>query len=327
MKKILGIGNALTDILLQIEGDHILEELNLPKGSMQLVCKERSSEISRRLQHLEQKMIAGGSASNAIVGISRLGGETGFIGKTGQDEIGSFYIDDLNGNDVRPQILQSSLPSGRCVVLISPDGERTMCTYLGAASELLPEDLQPSFFAGYDIFHIEGYLVQNHALIHRAVELAKQAGLKISIDLASYNIVEENLDFLHGIVENYVDIVLANEEEAYAFTSKMPEEALHQLAQKADIAVVKVGKNGSYVKSNGEKHDIAAITAQRIDTTGAGDLYASGFLYAYAKGLPLEICGKIASLVSGKSVEIIGAKIPNKVWDDIFREIELIQSL
>lgn len=327
MKKIIGMGNALTDILLQIKGDYILEKLNLPKGSMQLVCKEKSADISNSLIELSQKMVAGGSASNTIVGISRLGGKAGFLGKTGNDDISNFYIEDLTNNGVKPHIHHSDLPSGRCIVLISPDGERTMCTYLGASVELSPEDLDLSVFEEYDIFHIEGYLVQNHDLVRRAVELAKEAGLEISIDMASYNTVEDNLDFLTEIVNDYVDIVFANEEEAYAFTGKCPEDALLHLADQSKVAVVKIGKEGSYIKSSDEKHKIEAIKAERIDTTGAGDLYAAGFLYAYAKGLSLDICGKTASLVSGKSVEIIGAKIPNDVWDDIFEEIEKLETI
>ena len=220
MKKVLGMGNALTDILLQIEHDAVLLSLNLPKGSMQLVDDLKSVEISNILNNYSLKMATGGSASNTINGLTRLGVTAGFVGKIGKDDIGLFFTNDSIGNGVTPHLLISETASGRCTVLVSPDGERTLCTFLGAACELLATDLKLEMFQGYDIFHIEGYLVQNHELIRTAVKLAKEAGLQVSIDLASYNVVEANLDFLHEIINKYVDIVFANEEEARAFTGK-----------------------------------------------------------------------------------------------------------
>ena len=321
MKKIIGMGNALTDMLLKIDNDSVLAELNLPKGSMQLVDKDKSSEISDFLKRFEAKMAAGGSAANTVNGITRLGGRAAFVGKTGRDEVGQFFKNDIERNNVHPCLLESETPSGRCVVLISPDGERTMCTYLGAALELSPDDLSVELFEGYDIFHIEGYLVQNNELIRKAVKLAKQAGLQVSIDLASYNVVEENLTFLQEIIREYVDIVFANEEEARAFTGKEPQDALIQFSELADIAVVKIGKEGSFIKSGNETIQISSRKANCIDTTGAGDLYATGFLYGLACGLTLEQCGKIGSLVSGHVVEVVGAKLPDEVWQEINAEI------
>ena len=220
-----------------------------------------------------------------------------------------------------PLLLTSATPSGRCVVLVSPDGERTMCTYLGAASELTAGDLSPDMFKGYDIFHIEGYLVQNNDLIRKAVKLASEAGLTVSIDLASYNVVEENLDFLKEIVSKYVDVVFANEDEARAFTGKSPSEALEAISKHVRIAVVKTGKEGSLVKSADGTFRVPARKANCIDTTGAGDLYATGFLFGMACELPLERCGEIASLVAGHVVEVLGAKIPDVAWEEIRSEV------
>jgi sugar/nucleoside kinase (ribokinase family) len=206
-------------------------------------------------------------------------------------------------------------------VLVSPDSERTLCTYLGAACELLAEDLKPEMFRGYDIFHIEGYLVQNHDLIRTAVRLAKQEGLKVSVDLASYNVVEENLEFLIEIIQRYVDIVFANEEEARAFTGKEPEEALKAISELCEIAIVKIGKDGSYIKSGDATIQVQPRLANCIDTTGAGDLYAAGFLFGLSNNYSLEVCGKIGSLVSGKVVEVLGAKMTDEVWKIINNEI------
>lgn len=321
MKKVLGMGNALTDILLQIDNDSILSSLNLMKGGMQLINDERSQEIINAVSHFSKVLATGGSASNTINGITRLGLKAGFVGKIGKDEIGSFFTNDSIGNGVQLHLLTSDTPSGHCTVLVSPDSERTLCTYLGAACELVAYDLNTEMFQGYDFFHIEGYLVQNHELIRTAVRLAKQEGLKVSIDLASYNVVEENLDFLHEIIKEYVDIVFANEEEARAFTGQEPEEALNNIADYCEIAIVKVGKGGSFIKSNEEKVQVKSRLSNCIDTTGAGDLYAAGFLFGLANNFSLEICGKIGSLVSGNVVEVLGAKMSNEVWEEIHKEI------
>ena len=324
MKRILGMGNALTDILLQIEQDEVLSTLNLPKGSMQLVNGQFSEQICTALSGIARKMATGGSASNTINGLTKLGVTAGFVGKVGMDEVGTFFTNDSITNGVTPHILISETPSGRCTVLVSPDGERTLCTFLGASCELGANDLTLEMFQGYDIFHIEGYLVQNHDLIRTAVHLAKEAGLKVSIDLASYNVVEDNLDFLNEIIREYVDIVFANEEEARAFTNKEPQDALIHISNHCDIAVVKIGKEGSYVKSGDNSVQVKARLANCIDTTGAGDLYAAGFLYGLACNYSLDVCGKIGSLVSANVVEVLGAKMTDEVWATIHEEINLI---
>ena len=322
MKKILGIGNALTDILFQLNGDKILNDLNLPKGSMQLINNEKSEEILSCFQNQTSTMATGGSASNTINGITKLGTNGGFIGKIGKDDIGVFFSRNSKDNGVEPFLKTTATASGNCTVLVSADGERTLCTFLGAASELLAEDLDPTIFFEYDIFHIEGYLVQNHDLIRTALKMAKEADLFVSIDLASFNVVEENRAFLREMIEKYVDIVFANEEEARAFSQTAPEEALHDIATLCDIAVVKLGKEGSLIKKDGKVHHVAAIKAVSIDTTGAGDMYAAGFLHGLANNYPLEVCGKIGALVSGKVVEVIGAKLPESTWEEIYRQIE-----
>ena len=324
MRNILGMGNALTDILLQIDTDEVLSSLNLLKGGMELINTERAEEINASVTNFEKKMATGGSASNTINGITRLGMNAGFVGKIGRDDIGMFFTNDSISNGVKPHLLLSDTPSGRCTVLVSPDSERTLCTYLGAACELEAADLTADMFTGYDIFHIEGYLVQNHDLIRTAVRLAKQEGLKVSIDLASYNVVESNLDFLHEIVREFVDIVFANEEEARAYTGHEPEEALHSISEHCEIAIVKVGKDGSLIKSNNEIVQVKPRLANCIDTTGAGDLYAAGFLFGLASNYSLEVCGRIGSLVSGNVVEVLGAKMTDKVWETIHADLKQI---
>lgn len=322
MKKILGIGNALTDILFRIQNDDVLSVLNLKKGSMQLVDDVKSEQILSLFANQASKMATGGSASNAINGLTKLGNEAGFIGKIGEDEIGDFFTQNSIENGVEPYLKVSETPSGHCTVLVSADGERTLCTFLGAASELLAEDLDSTIFYEYDIFHIEGYLVQNNELIRTALKMAKEAGLVVSIDLASFNVVEDNRDFLLEMIEKYVDITFANEDEASAFSQSTPEDALHQIANICDIAVVKLGSQGSLIKRGENTYKVAAVKANCIDTTGAGDMYAAGFLHGFSQDLPLDVCGKIGSLVSANVVEVVGAKLSNEVWEYIYRKIE-----
>ena len=323
MKKILGIGNALVDILVQLPNDEPLHKLELPKGSMQLIDQTTMKRISDATSLLEKHVATGGSASNTSVALARLGCNVGFIGKVGHDELGSFYSDDLTNNNVTPHLLKSDLPSGRCNVLISNDSERTMATYLGAAVTLNADDLNIETFRQYDILHIEGYLVQNYNLITRAGQLAKEAGLMVSIDLASYNIVAENIDFLKDFVAKYVDIVFANEEEATAFTKLPAEQAVHAIAQQASLAIVKVGSKGSYIKHDDTLLHIPAEKVKPIDTTGAGDVYAAGFLYGYANNLPLKRCAEIGTLCAAQVIEEIGAKITPERWQKIHNKLKV----
>lgn len=323
MKKILGIGNALVDILVQLPNDEPLHKLELPKGSMQLIDQTTMKRISDATSLLEKHVATGGSASNTSVALARLGCNVGFIGKVGHDELGSFYSDDLTNNNVTPHLLKSDLPSGRCNVLISTDSERTMATYLGAAVTLNADDLNIETFRQYDILHIEGYLVQNYDLITRAGQLAKEAGLMVSIDLASYNIVAENINFLQDFVAKYIDIVFANEEEATTFTKLPAEQAVHVIAQQASLAIVKVGAKGSYIKQGDTLLHIPAEKVKPIDTTGAGDVYAAGFLYGYANNLPLSRCAEIGTLCAAQVIEEIGAKITPERWEKIHDKLKV----
>ena len=314
-KSILGIGNALTDIVAVLPDDALLKEFNLPSGSMMHIDESASNIIWQRLKTMDVEYIPGGSVANTLAGTSILGMRSSFIGKVGDDELGELYKREQEGIGIKATLLKGALPSGRAMVFVTaPDSERTFAVCLGSALELSPSELKPEFFEGYDYFHIEGYLVHNRSLVRRAVELAKSAGSIISMDLANYRIVENNDSFLHDIVENYVDILFANEMEAKSFTKKEPREALDEMARMCKIAVVKLGPDGSMVKSGDEFYKIAPCEAKCIDATGAGDLYAAGFLYAHSLGMPIYICGQIGSVISSKVVEVIGSRIDAGRW-------------
>lgn len=317
MKKILGMGNALVDILMRLKSDEQLEKLGLPKGSMQLIDEAKMREIQDATILLGQHIATGGSASNTISGLARLGVEVGFVGKVGNDTIGDFFKIDSFENGVITYLLGSSLPSGRCHVLISPDCERTMCTYLGAASDLAASDLSAAMFHEFDLVHLEGYMVESHELMLKIAELALGQGKQLSLDLASYNVVESNHDFLWDYTQKYVDIVFANEDEAFAFTGKHDEEAAREIGKLCKIAIVKVGKRGSFVVSGDEMWHIPAAKVNIIDSTGAGDLYAAGFLYGYARGLSLDKCGRIGTICAGHVITFVGAKMDDGTWQSI----------
>jgi len=314
MKKVLGLGNALVDVLISMDNDNYLDKFGLPKGSMTLVDDVKANHIQDNTRHLKKVVVSGGSASNTISGLANLGGSCGYIGKIGTDEYGEIFRKDLESLYVQPYLKKSNTKTGIASTLISKDGERTFGTYLGAAVEISAEDLAPEYFHGYDYLHIEGYLIVNHDLMTRAMILAKDNGLKISIDMASYNVVEANLEYLKPIIKEYVDILFANEEEAKALTKKSPSEALDEIAEYADISIVKVGANGSMIKTGGKVTQVPAISATCLDTTGAGDQYAAGFLYGLTLDLTPDKCGHLGSLLGGNAIEEYGARMDEKRW-------------
>jgi len=326
MTKVLGLGNALVDVLISIENDDILKQLNLPRGSMQLVDDKFINLATEATKGLKQSIAAGGSAANTINGIANLGVPCSFIGKISNDKFGAYYHDDMVKNGIVPIMLKGKAQTGRATVFISKDSERTFGTYLGAAIEMVPEELTPEMFEGYGYFHIEGYLVQNHDLIRKAMQLAHEKGVKISLDMASYNVVEANREFLKEMIEKYVDIIFANEEEAKAFTGKTPEESLHEFASMVNIAVVKLGSAGSLIKRGEEVVKIGVIKVNSVDTTGAGDLYAAGFLYGLANDYSLDKCGQIGALLSGRVIEFVGPKMDEKTWKEIRKKVKEIEN-
>ena len=311
------MGNALTDVLMSISTEEWLHRLGLPKGSMQLIDASEFQKISALTAELSKCVSCGGSAANTITGAAHLGVPSAFIGKIHADETGVFYRTDMESYGVKTVMLEDEMPSGQALVFVTPDGERTFATFLGAAANLQVTDLSPALFEGYDVFYIEGYLVQNHELIRTAVQMAKTSGLKVALDLASYNVVEANLDFLTDLMERYVDFVFANEEEASALTGKGPEAALEILAGHTEIAVVKVGPQGALAARGSERVRVPATPAKRVDTTGAGDLFAAGFLYGLHEGRSLEDCARFGTVTAGKVIEVMGPKMSAETWEEI----------
>lgn len=315
MKKIIGIGNALTDALVTLPNDDLLHTFGLPKGSMTLIGDEEQQRIQECFASLEVQRATGGSAGNTMLALANLGAEPGFIGSVGDDAIGDFFAANCEKRGIAPYLTRLPMQSGVAYTFISPGGERTFATYLGAAAMMGPESLSPDMFDGYDYLYVEGYLVQNHALILRAVELAKAKGLKVCLDLASYNIVAADHEFFTRLVTEYVDVVFANEEEARAFAGAEPAEALERFHSLCEVAVVKLGAAGATIMRGGERVFVEAWPVEKvIDTTAAGDFYAAGVMYGLMNDCSLAQCARIGTILSGHVIQIVGTQLSEEVW-------------
>ena len=321
-KWIVGIGSALVDMLSH-ESDAFLEKTGAIKGGMTLVDDEFMASLSKMVTGTPS-IVTGGSACNTIVGIARLGGKARFVGKCGNGEFGVFFHSDLKKQNVDPALLYSDSPTGRSLSIITPDAQRSMFTYLGAAAETKPEEITSQTFENAAVVHVEGYLISNHALILEALKKAKDSGAFVSLDLASYNVVEESKQELDILVDKYIDILIANEDEAYAFTGYKDEiKALEALSQRALLAVLKVGERGSYVCFKNQIVKTDAVKIEKVvDTTGAGDLWASGFLYGLMNQYSLEKSARLASACGAEVCNVIGANIPDSGWARIRKIME-----
>jgi len=311
---IAGIGSALVDILIH-ENDEFLAAMGAAKGGMILVGK---ADIERTLAKSSAKpsVVPGGSACNTLIGVGCLGGQARFVGKCGSDKMGNLIVADLKRQNVEPALLRAESPTGCVLSIITPDAQRSMFTYLGASAETRLEEISVNSFKDAAVVLVEGYLLYNPDLIKTALSAAKKAGAKIALDLASYTVVAESKALLDHLVEDYVDILIANEDEAEAFTGHGDERrALEALAAKADIAVLKIGPRGSYVTHAGDTIVVSPMgDGTALDTTGAGDLWAAGFLFGLVNGYSIEQCGRLGSACGYEVCQVIGANIPADGW-------------
>jgi sugar/nucleoside kinase (ribokinase family) len=316
-KLVVAVGSALVDILAH-EDERFLQSTGAEKGGMTYVDKEFIEQTLARSSSRPQ-IVPGGSACNTALGIGMLGGRARFVGKCGNGVMGNLFVEDLKKHHVEPLLLRSDSSTGRVLSIVTPDAQRSMFTFLGASAETLPEELSELHFAEAAVVHIEGYLLFNPDLILKALKAAKAVGAAVSLDLASFSVVRESKDLLQDIVEKYVDILLANEDEALAFTGCSDHSlAIEALAQSAPIAVLKLGRRGSRIAHKGT---VAVVPARgdgrAVDTTGAGDLWASGFLFGLVQGYPLSRCGELASVCGYEVCQVMGSHIPAAGWQRI----------
>lgn len=321
MKEIIGIGNALVDALYLVDNEDIIREFGLEKGAMHLIGENVFEKVCERMSASKRERTTGGSACNTILAMAHLGAPVGLIGKINDDENGRFFEDSFHKAGVRTFLMKDAQPTGTASTFITPDGQRTFATYLGAAALLHPSEVSNHWLAGYSYLYIEGYLVQNHDLITAVVEAAKAQGVKVCVDLASYNIVAADRDFFARLLRK-TDIVFANEDEARAFTGLEPEAALEQLAAVCETAVVKVGKRGAYARRGAETVFVPAKSGTKvIDTTAAGDYFSAGFLYGAAQGWPLEKCLANGTVMANEIIQVVGTQLPETTWNKIKEEI------
>lgn len=315
--EVVGIGNALVDVLAQIEPG-FLDDQSLTKGIMTLVDAEMSERIYAAMPPAVEK--SGGSCGNTMAGFAALGGKGAYIGKIRNDQLGQIFRHDMTALGVAaPVAMADDGPAtGRCLVLVTPDADRTMLTYLGAATELGPDDVDETVIRAAACVYMEGYLFDKEpakrAFI-KAADIAHAAGGKVSLTLSDPFCVGRHRDAFRALVENHVDILFANEEEILSlYQTRDFDAAMQAVRGQCEIACLTRSEKGSVVLSGDAFHVIDAVpVAKVVDTTGAGDQYAAGFLYGWAKGLDLATSGRIASMMAGEVISHVGPRTESDV--------------
>jgi len=326
--QLIGVGSPVIDYVTEVQEETISLACG-EKGGMELVDSHQLDGFLN-LADKRTKRTPGGSAGNTTFALARMGMDCAFLGKLGDDPNGSYYREKFNevGGDCSRFKNDGHQPTACCVSLVTPDSERTMRTCLGAAQSLTPEEIALSDFEGCRHVHVEGYLVFNRLLIEHILQTAKCAGCSVSLDLGSFEVVRESRGFLPEFLSRYVNIVFANADEAAEFTGDDdPETGLVALGQLCHIAAVKVGADGAWLKKGGRTVKVSALpTEHLLDTTGAGDYWAAGFLYGYLNDLSLTESGVVASLLGRNVIEHHGAVLPQKAWEGIFAETAVLSN-
>lgn len=315
---LIGVGSPIMDLLARVSDDFLRQHVAGDKGGMVLVDDVEMQRIIGLLDG-EPAYSTGGSAANATFNAARLGLRTTFLGKLGNDNLARVYrnIFETTGVD-GTRFKAGSTANARCLALVTPDAQRTMRTSLGAAMTLSPVEITAADFQGCRHAHIEGYLVFNRALADAVLAAARAAGCTTSLDLSSFEVVHASRDWLFSQLRKGIDVVFANEDEIRALFQDQGspyDELTRRLAGHGVLAAVKVGKDGAWIAADGALHRIAPVSvADVVDTNGAGDAWAAGFLYGYVRGWPLPNCGALASLLGSETVMHMGPIIPEAHW-------------
>jgi len=309
---VTAIGNAIVDVIAQCD-DAFLAAEGLNKNSMQLITQEHSASLYTRMgQALET---SGGSAGNTVAGVGSFGGRAAFIGKVANDQLGDIFAHDIKAIGVHFDVprLVDGPASGSSLINVTPDGARTMCTFLGAANELTPDDIEPALIEGAALVYLEGYLfdlAQARAAFAKAAGLARANGRKIALTLSDAFIVERHRDALLGFIRSQIDLVFANESELLSLYQTTDfDGATSRLASEVPMAAVTRGAAGSVVVCGNDRIAVEAVPVDRIvDTTGAGDQYAAGFLFGMAQEKPLEVCARLGALAAAEVISHYGPR-------------------
>jgi sugar/nucleoside kinase (ribokinase family) len=309
---VVGLGNALVDVICRAK-DQFLDEHGLVKGSMELVDLTSASRLYDSLDGAVE--MSGGSAANTMCGVSALGGRAAYIGVVSGDSLGSAFAHDMRavGVQFKRALAPASVPTGRCVIVVTPDAERTMSTYLGASSLLKPSDIDVRTVAAGSVLYLEGYLfdrVEAKKAFRHAAGIAHRSGRLVALSLSDSFCVNRHRDDFHRLVADDVDVLFGNDAELIAlFQARSVEEAISQLRGHCRIAAVTLGARGSIIVNGDAVIEVPAKHVQRvIDTTGAGDMYAAGFLRGLTSGLSLDHCGALGSLVAAEVISHVGPR-------------------
>lgn len=309
---VLGIGNAIVDVLVQAD-DGFLDAHGLVKGAMTLIDAARARELYDMLENGIE--VSGGSAANSMAGIAALGGRAAFIGKLRDDPLGVFFSRDIHTAGVRftTPLSDHTAPTARCFVIVTPDAQRTMNTYLGACVELGPEDVDEALVASAAITYFEGYLWDppgGKAAFRKAHEIAHANGRRVALTLSDPFCVERYRDEFLDLVADHIDILFANEVETISLYQAADfDQALERVRGHCAIAALTRGDRGSVIVAGGEIHVVpAAPVARVVDTTGAGDLYAAGFLHGLSRGWGLADCARLGGVAAAEIIGHLGAR-------------------
>ena len=320
--QMIGVGSPVVDLVAEIE-ENMLAAVPGEKGGMQLVD---SVTLQNLVQQVEGRtiMAPGGSAGNTTFALARMGMRCAFMGKVGHDANGSYYRELFRkiGGECSRFKTDGHKPTACCLSMVTPDSERTLRTDLGAAADFTPQDIRRNDFHGCRHVHVEGYLLFNRELLEAILAAARAQNCTVSLDLGSFEVVEACGDILPALLEDSVDIVFANEREAAAFCgTPEPRAGLDALGRHCPVAAVKIGADGAWLKDAEGTVHVPALEAQRtVDTTGAGDYWAAGFLFGYLNRYSLLHCGRMASLLGSHVVQHMGAYLPDRAWDRIILE-------
>ncbi|MBE6366733.1 MAG: adenosine kinase [Lentisphaerae bacterium] len=322
---VIGVGSPIIDLIAQVD-ENFLSKISGDKGGMVMID---SGELTRILSMLEPgsvKRSPGGSAANTLFDLAHFGVRTALLGTAGEDEAGAFYRSELQKAGGSIHALRSSVqgtPTGHCICLVTPDAERTMRPALAAALEFDPAQVTADDFADYTLAHLEGYLLaHSEEKLRFLMSTAQAAGCKISLDLASFEVVNAFRPAILRLLEEFVDIVFANSDEADALLGRIPpEEQLAQLRKLCPAAVVKLGEHGAWADCGAGARFIPANKVNAVDTTAAGDSFAAGFLYGYLSGKDAEFCGRLGAALAAETVQVFGASLPESSWKKLLKMV------
>ena len=321
--KVVGIGNAIIDILTYVD-DEFLKKNNIKKGVMNLISSDRSKELLKKIK--VSKKVAGGSAANTIVGLSQLGLDTSYIGKVNNDHLGKFFTDELNNNHVTfnnlSQTIFNNLATGHCIVLVTPDGERTMNTYLGITEFLSKDDLDIDILNNCEWIYLEGYRydgVDSQLAFELAINETKKSKGKIALSLSYPFCVDRHRKKFLDIIENGIDLIFCNEKELMSLTEESNlNSALKKCTEYSCEVVCTVAEKGVMIKKEVSWINVPTDRVKIVDTTGAGDLFATGYLYGILNGHNPERSAFFANQCAGQVIQILGCRLDSQKLSDLF---------